>query len=142
MIKTLKIPRPRPSILFALILVASFSILLGAVSPALAQSDLPGLIKKAESSIVVILTYTEEGDHLGQGTGFFIDKNGIITTVAGGGSVYPGDGGAATNAQAGTHRLLRASADCVAGPWPSSWRYRRMRWRSTASRASLLTVSY
>ncbi len=80
MIKTLKIPRPRPSILFALILVASFSILLGAVSPALAQSDLPGLIKKAESSIVVILTYTEEGDHLGQGTGFFIDKNGEVIT--------------------------------------------------------------
>ena len=77
---TPKIPRTRPPILFAFILVGFFSTFLGAVSPALAQADLPSLIKKAESSIVVILTYTEEGERLGQGTGFFIDKNGDVIT--------------------------------------------------------------
>jgi Flp pilus assembly protein TadD len=52
----------------------------GAVSPAVAQVDLPNLIKKAQSSIVVIQTYTEQGNRLGQGTGFFIAKNGDLIT--------------------------------------------------------------
>jgi tetratricopeptide (TPR) repeat protein len=77
---TLKIPRTRPPIPFAFIFVAFFSTFLGAVSPALAQEDLPNLIKKAEPSIVVIFTYTPEGDRLGQGTGFFIDQNGDVIT--------------------------------------------------------------
>jgi tetratricopeptide (TPR) repeat protein len=80
MIITRKTPRPHSFILFALLFGGLLSASLGAVSPALAQADLPDLIKKAESSIVVILTFTEEGEHLGQGTGFFIDKNGDVIT--------------------------------------------------------------
>jgi len=50
----------------------------GAVSPASGQVDLPDLIKKAEPSIVVILTFDQKGNRLGQGTGFFIAKNGDV----------------------------------------------------------------
>jgi tetratricopeptide (TPR) repeat protein len=68
---------------FQLMLLSAFiagGILFGPGSPALAQEDLPGLIKKAEPSIVVILTYAEDGERLGQGTGFFIQQNGDVIT--------------------------------------------------------------
>jgi len=55
------------------------SLILG-VFPVSSQEDLPGLIKKVESSIVVILTYGKEGNMLGQGSGFFIDKRGDVVT--------------------------------------------------------------
>jgi tetratricopeptide (TPR) repeat protein len=48
------------------------------VFPAFPQTDLPELIKKAEPSIVVILTFNQAGKQLGQGTGFFISKNGDV----------------------------------------------------------------
>jgi hypothetical protein len=74
--------RSKSSPLFALIFGSLFLTASGAVSPALPQADLPNLIKKAQSSIVVIQTYTEQGDRLGQGTGFFIAKNGdLIPTI-------------------------------------------------------------
>ncbi len=38
------------------------------------------MIKKVEPSIVVILNYDQEGKLRGQGTGFFIDKNGDVIT--------------------------------------------------------------
>jgi tetratricopeptide (TPR) repeat protein len=66
--------------LYPLILALPFTFLVLTSSLALAQADLPDLIKKAQSSIVVIQTYTEEGERLGQGTGFFIAKNGDLIT--------------------------------------------------------------
>ncbi|HMK52450.1 MAG TPA: tetratricopeptide repeat protein [Thermodesulfobacteriota bacterium] len=50
------------------------------VSPALGQENLPVLIKKVEPSIAVIFTYNREGKILGQGTGFFINKEGDVIT--------------------------------------------------------------
>lgn len=49
-------------------------------SPVVGQEDLPVLIKKVESSIVVIVTYGKGGDVVGQGTGFFIEKKGDVIT--------------------------------------------------------------
>jgi tetratricopeptide (TPR) repeat protein len=46
--------------------------------PAFSQPDLPALIKQAKPSIVVILTYNQEGKQIGQGTGFFVAKNGDV----------------------------------------------------------------
>jgi len=75
-----KMDRSQSSQIFALIFGCFLLTCSGAVSPALAQVDLPNLIKKAQSSIVVIQTYTEQGNRLGQGTGFFIAKNGDLIT--------------------------------------------------------------
>jgi len=44
------------------------------------QENLPVLIKKVEPSIVVILTYNREGKVLGQGSGFFVNKEGDVIT--------------------------------------------------------------
>jgi tetratricopeptide (TPR) repeat protein len=80
MIRNHKILQPKSTILFALLFGCSFLTSLGAVSPAWPQTDLPDLIKKAEPSIVVILTYDQKGKRLGQGTGFFIAKNGDVVS--------------------------------------------------------------
>jgi len=45
-----------------------------------AQEPLPEIVKKIEPSTVVILTYDKEGSLIGQGSGFFISKNGDIIT--------------------------------------------------------------
>jgi len=50
------------------------------VSPIMGQESLPVLIKKVEPSIVVILIYNREGKTLGQGSGFFINKEGDVIT--------------------------------------------------------------
>jgi tetratricopeptide (TPR) repeat protein len=50
------------------------------VSPIMGQGNLPLLIKKVEPSIVVIITYNREGKTLGQGSGFFINKEGDVIT--------------------------------------------------------------
>lgn len=47
---------------------------------ALAQDGLPEIIKKIEPSIIVVLTYDQEGKLLGQGSGFFINKKGEAIT--------------------------------------------------------------
>jgi tetratricopeptide (TPR) repeat protein len=78
MIRTHKILQIQPSLLFAFIFVWFFLASFGSVSPALAQTDLPDLIKKVEPSIVVITTFDRGGKKMGQGTGFFIDKNGDV----------------------------------------------------------------
>jgi tetratricopeptide (TPR) repeat protein len=44
------------------------------------QENLSVLIKKVEPSIVVIFTYNKEGKPLGQGSGFFINKEGDVIT--------------------------------------------------------------
>jgi len=80
MTRTHKTDRSQFSQIFVLIFGCFFLTSWGAFSPALAQVDLPNLIKKAQSSSVVIQTYTEQGDRLGQGTGFFIAKNGDLIT--------------------------------------------------------------
>lgn len=51
-----------------------------AVSPAMAQENLPALFKRIEPSIVVILTYDRQGEVVGQGSGFFINAEGDVIT--------------------------------------------------------------
>jgi tetratricopeptide (TPR) repeat protein len=63
-----------------LILKVFFPFFVLAASSALGQENLPVLIKKVESSIVMIVTYSKEGNMLGQGSGFFIDKEGDVIT--------------------------------------------------------------
>jgi tetratricopeptide (TPR) repeat protein len=66
---------------FRCLLFTVFSLLfLLAGSTTSGQENLPVLIKKVEPSIVVIFTYNREGKILGQGTGFFIDKEGGVIT--------------------------------------------------------------
>jgi tetratricopeptide (TPR) repeat protein len=60
--------------------IGMFLFLILVVSPAVGQENLPVLIKKVEPSIVVILTYTKEGKNLGQGSGFFFNKEGDVIT--------------------------------------------------------------
>jgi tetratricopeptide (TPR) repeat protein len=57
----------------------SLSIIL-TVSPSMSQENLPALIKKVEPSIVVIVTYNREGKIQGQGSGFFINREGDVIT--------------------------------------------------------------
>src|SRR4030066_281860 len=57
-----------------------FLFLILVLSPAFGQENLPVLIKKVEPSIVVILVYNREGKILGQGSGFFINKEGDVIT--------------------------------------------------------------
>jgi tetratricopeptide (TPR) repeat protein len=49
-------------------------------SPSWAQEDLPAIIRRVEPSIVVILTYDQQGQISGQGTGFFVSKEGDVIT--------------------------------------------------------------
>jgi len=57
-----------------------FPFFIAVFSSALAQENLPGIVKKIEPSAVVILTYDKEGKIIAQGSGFFISKNGDIVT--------------------------------------------------------------
>jgi len=77
-VNPLKIRRHLSIRILAWILGIPFFSLLLISFPALPQTDLTDLIKKAEPSIVVILTYDQKGKRLGQGTGFFIAKNGDV----------------------------------------------------------------
>ncbi len=47
---------------------------------AFGEENIPALIKKVEPSIVVILNYDQNGKIRGQGTGFFINKDGDVIT--------------------------------------------------------------
>jgi tetratricopeptide (TPR) repeat protein len=62
------------------ILKAFFLFLILVATSAFGQDNLPVLIKKVEPSIVVILVYNREGRILGQGSGFFINKEGDVIT--------------------------------------------------------------
>ena len=79
------------------------------VSPVSSQENLPVLVKKAESSIVVIVTYGEKGNMLGQGTGFFINQEGDVITNS---HVLEGASRAVVQTTDGKeHALLRVLAE-------------------------------
>ncbi len=48
--------------------------------PLPAQEALTELVKKVQPSVVLILTYDSSGESLGQGSGFFVNKQGDIIT--------------------------------------------------------------
>ncbi|HOE10984.1 MAG TPA: tetratricopeptide repeat protein [bacterium] len=50
------------------------------VLPVSAQEALTELVKKVQPSVVLILTYDDKGESLGQGSGFFVNKQGDIIT--------------------------------------------------------------
>jgi S1-C subfamily serine protease len=45
-----------------------------------AEENLPALIKRVEPSIVVVITHNHQGKILGQGTGFFVNREGDVIT--------------------------------------------------------------
>ncbi|MGB8657721.1 MAG: tetratricopeptide repeat protein [Candidatus Zixiibacteriota bacterium] len=55
-------------------------ILVAVFSSSLAAGNLPEIIKKIQPSVVVILTYDNEGQISGQGSGFFINERGDVIT--------------------------------------------------------------
>jgi len=55
-------------------------ILTTGVSASLGQEDIPTIIRRVEPSAVVIIIYDKEGKLKGQGTGFFISKEGDVIT--------------------------------------------------------------
>ena len=55
-------------------------ILAAGVSVSVGQQDVPTIIKRVEPSTVVIIIYDKEGRLKGQGTGFFISKEGDVIT--------------------------------------------------------------
>ncbi len=55
-------------------------LILIAASPLPAEESLPAIVKRIEPSVVVIVTYNTEGRIAGQGTGFFISKEGDLVT--------------------------------------------------------------
>jgi len=57
-----------------------FLLSVTAISLTSGQENLPAIIKKIEPSIVVVLTYNKEGAILGQGSGFFISRDGDVIT--------------------------------------------------------------
>jgi len=50
------------------------------VSSSLAQENLTALIKKVSPSVVLVITYDEEGEELSGGSGFFISEAGDVIT--------------------------------------------------------------
>lgn len=63
-------------------LIVSLTSLLSimALSSAFCQENLPVMIKRVETSIVVILTYDKGGRSIGQGSGFFVNETGDVVT--------------------------------------------------------------
>ena len=50
------------------------------ITVSLAQDNPPALIQRISPSVLVLLTYDEKGETLGQGSGFFINERGNIIT--------------------------------------------------------------
>ncbi len=50
-----------------------------AISPLAAQDDLPDLVRRIKPSAVAIETFDARGDKLSRGSGFFIDKDRVVT---------------------------------------------------------------
>ncbi len=57
-----------------------FCILLASPFSAKADANLAELIKEIQPAVVTIFTYNKEGEPLGQGSGFFVNKNGHLIT--------------------------------------------------------------
>ena len=57
-----------------------FLLLVGIGCQSLTKNNLPEIVKKIAPSVVVIITYDDKGEAIGQGSGFFIDKNGEVIT--------------------------------------------------------------
>ena len=67
--------------MFCGVLLCFLAVAFLADQPALwAQEDLPAIIKRVEPSIVVILTFNQQGQMVGQGTGFFVSEEGDVIT--------------------------------------------------------------
>jgi len=63
-------------LMFCLIVIICFLD----ISLSAGQEYLPDLIKRIEPSVVVVLTYNREDHLVGQGSGFFISRNGDVIT--------------------------------------------------------------
>ncbi|MFH0775495.1 MAG: S1C family serine protease, partial [bacterium] len=61
-------------------LVFAFLFCSQVFSSTLTQESLPEIVKRVEPSVVVILTYDDKGEALGQGSGFFISQEGDVIT--------------------------------------------------------------
>ena len=70
----MKAIRLREKTVLVLLIICLFPILCNG------EENLPAMIKRVEPSIIVLLTYNKEGRPLGQGTGFFITKDGDAIT--------------------------------------------------------------
>jgi len=57
-----------------------FLFLVVVFSSSVAQEDLTAIVKKIKPSVVCIIIYDENGDTLGQGSGFFIREKGNVIT--------------------------------------------------------------
>ena len=57
-----------------------FLVCISLYSSSLAQENLPAIIKKIAPSVVLVLAYDDNRDFLGQGSGFFISKDGVVVT--------------------------------------------------------------
>ncbi len=55
-------------------------LILFTTSSSPAEESLPAIVKRIEPSVVVIVTYNTEGRVAGQGTGFFVNKEGDLVT--------------------------------------------------------------
>src|SRR4030043_566421 len=44
------------------------------------EKGLPAMLRRVEPSIVVLLTYNQEGKFVGQGSGFFVNQEGDVIT--------------------------------------------------------------
>jgi len=71
-----RIVRLRQCLMLCLIVIICFL----AISLSPGQENLPAMIKRIEPSVVVVLTSDRKGHLLGQGSGFFISKDGDVIT--------------------------------------------------------------
>ena len=68
-----------PKIVYLQFLIICFFIL-GFVHLVQAKADLTSLVKKIQPSVVTIITYGHKNNTLNQGSGFFIDRAGLLIT--------------------------------------------------------------
>jgi cyclophilin family peptidyl-prolyl cis-trans isomerase len=52
----------------------------GACLPSSAQENLPAIVRAAQPSVVLIRTYSQAGEMIAQGSGFFVDRGGAVLT--------------------------------------------------------------
>ena len=70
----------RACIAWLILTTAIYAGLLGVRSPGtLAQDELPDLVRRIKPAAVAIETFDSKGEKLSRGSGFFIDKDRIVT---------------------------------------------------------------